>query len=258
MTHRTLNALRASFAAFLFFGAADAYASDWRWHVTPYVWATDIGVDATIDDRQMVDAEIPVQDLVDDIDTIAQVRIEAQNGRHGLMLDLFDVTMSTEANGAPLPTGAGRVDLSTEVGMTILDLAGVYDPTGDGRGLSFLYGTRILDQRADIDARFEVGPGAPVRKRYETGETLADALVGVRYAKDLSPRWTWRMQADVSAGQTDLTWSAGPSIGYRFGKANRYEFLAGYRYLAIDFASTDSVDVDMTLSGFSTGLRVAF
>lgn len=258
MTYLTLNSLRISLACCLLFGAADAFASDWQWHVTPYVWATDIAVDASIDDRQVVDAEIPVEDLIEDIDTIAQVRIEARHGRHGVMLDLFDVTMSKEPGRATLPNGAGEALLSSEVGMTILDLAGVYDPKGDGQGLSFLFGARILDQRAEIDARFDLGSGTSVAKRYETGETLIDALVGVRFDRSLTPRWTYRMQADVSTGGTDLTWSAGPSVGWRFGKRERYELLAGYRYMEVDFASDDAVEATMTLSGFSTGLRVSF
>lgn len=249
----------ALLATLLLGGAASADASDWTWSVTPYVWATDIGVDVTIDDRNVIDEKIAFEDLLEDVDAVAQVHLEAQRGAHGVMFDIFDVRLSDDDSHVELPVPpGGEAILSSETGMTILEVGGLYDPRGDQQGFSLLYGTRIIQQRADIDARFVIDPAAPVTRTYEVTDTLYDGLLGIRYIKRFSPRWSWQARVDASAGGTELTWSAGTGAAYTFGKNDRYTILAGYRYMVVDFDTDDQVDVDMTLSGFITGLRFSF
>ena len=253
------TAAPALLATLLLGAAASANASDWTWSVTPYVWATDIGVDVTIDDRQIVDETIAVEDLLEDIDAIGQIHVEAQRGAHGVMFDIFDVRLSDDDSHIALPNPpGGEAILSSETGMTILELGGIYDPRGDQQGFSLLYGTRILQQRADIDARFEIDPSTAVTRTYEVTDTLYDGLLGIRYIKSFSPRWTWQARVDASTGGTELTWNADSTVAYTFGKTGRYSILAGYRYMVVDFDTDDQVDVDMTLSGFVTGLRFSF
>lgn len=257
------NTLRTLFATVLLCGAAEAGASDWKWSVTPYAWATDVGVDVTLDDRQVLDKEIAFTDLLEDLETIAQVHIEAQRGAHGVMFDLFDVQLAEDGSRLSLPAVAGapgtnEAVLSSEIGMTILELGGFYDPRGDQQGFSLLYGTRILDQRAEINAEYDLASGTTAFRSYETGETLVDGLLGVRYIKRFSPRWSYLARVDASTGGTRLTWSAGSSIAYAFGAEGRYALTAGYRRMVVDFKSEDALDADMTLSGFGVGLRVAF
>ena len=67
-------------AAVLVLAPGSAQASDWKWSVTPYAWATDVGVRVDVDDRSVVDETISVADLMEDLDTIAQVRVEAKGG----------------------------------------------------------------------------------------------------------------------------------------------------------------------------------
>ena len=82
--------------------------------------------------------------------------------------------------------------------MTILDVAGVYDPSGDHQGLASSTAMRVLDQRATIDATFEPAPRVrPSRRRYETDDTLVDGLVGVRFSQRFARHWGYQMQADV-------------------------------------------------------------
>src|SRR5688572_27512381 len=144
-----------------------AGAGDWKWSLTPYAWATDIGVDARIRGTQVVDAEIPVDDLIEDLDTIFQARLEGQNGRYGMLVDLFDVTLSDAVTGVALPQDAGQADVASDMGMTIFDAAGFVDLKGDPRmGLSVLGGTRILDERATVDATFTTASGDVIAKSW--------------------------------------------------------------------------------------------
>lgn len=242
----------------LILSAAVAQASPWHVRLSPYCWATDVGIDAKLDGRQVVDKTIPVSDLVDDIDTIFQMRLEVTHGALGAMVDAFDVTMSDEKKGVPLPQGAGTADLGSDVGLTIVDVAGTYDPRGDHEGIAFLGGARILNDRATVEAMLQPAPGVSVPQTYHGDETLVDALVGVRFSKRFSRHWSTQAQVDVSTGDTDHTWSAGPTLSYAFGYRGRFGISAGYRRMQVDFKDHDGLDNKMTLSGFLVGLRTSF
>jgi hypothetical protein len=248
----------AAFATLLLAGSNDLFASDWKWSVTPYLWATDVGVDVAIDDRDVVSAEIPIEELVKDVETIAQVRFEGQRGAHGFFGDLFDVTLADEPATISLPNGSGVATFEPEMGMTILDLGGLYDPNADQEGFQLLYGARILDQRAEIEARADFADGATAERTYDIDDTVVDGLVGVRYIRRIGERWSAAARADVSTGGTELTWSANPSIGYSFGESGRYTAFVGYRTMEVDFDTADTVDAKMKLSGAYAGFRFSF
>jgi len=227
----------------------------WRWEITPYVWATDVGIDTRLGGRQVVDTSIPVEDLIEDIDLTFQGRVEVGRGAHGLLLDVFYVSMSDEVNGFPLPQGAGTGDLDWKLDMTVADLAGTWDPEGDQRGFSFLYGVRILDQRADVDASFTTMSGTS-QQSYEASETLVDALLGVRFRAELVNGLEFCTQIDASTGGTKHTWSAFPSLAWTPGNG-WLSVLAGYRTMAIDFEESGELDTELTLSGPLVGLRAS-
>jgi hypothetical protein len=235
-----------------------AAAQEWNFSVTPYVWATDVGMDVTVRDRTLVDARIPFEDLLEDVESAVILRADAMRGAHGVAVDLFDVTVADDSGRIPLPGGSGdELVLDAEIGMTLLDVTGVYDPAGDGRGLALLYGVRIVGQEEDITAT--IGGGASgTSRRYRADDTFIDGLLGLRYSGALPGRWSYEFEADVSTGGTELTWSVNPSIGYTFGADGQYRLSAGYRYLAADFDTEPGVDMDMTLDGFLAGFRFAF
>lgn len=233
-----------------------AHASDWRWTVTPYAWGTDVGVDTRIDGRTVVDETIPVEDLLEDVDLAFQGRVEARKGTNGLMLDIFYVGMSDDVDGLVLPQGAGTADLHWKMDMTIIDFAGLVDPNGDSQGFQLLYGVRVLDQRATVDAEFAM-PGGAATDAYEASDTLIDALAGIGFAMPFTRHLGCRMQTDVSTGSTDVTWSAFPSLVWALGDGGR-AITVGYRHMTIDFRNEGGLDTEMTLSGPVLGLRMSF
>ncbi len=105
-----------------------------------------------------MDVTLPFEDLLQDLETVAQVRFEAMRGRHGVAIDLFDVTLADDGSSVAIPDGSGdSLVLDTESGMTILDLTGIYNPAGDGTGVSLIYGMRVHQpaerNRRDADLR---------------------------------------------------------------------------------------------------------
>ncbi len=262
MNTRQMNAMRrqalprAVAAAIAAIAAGTAAAEEWQWSVTPYLWATDLEVDVTLSDRDLIDADIPFDDLVDTLESGMFVRAEGMLGRHGMAFDLFNVELA-ESHGIEFPALPGsQLALDTEVGMTILDLAGVYNPSGDRTGFSLLYGARTIEQRNDFELALNFGGTNVGTQSFSATDTLVDGLVGMRYSRSLSPKLTYGFAADVSTGGTELTWSAGPALGYSFGENNRYRLTGGYRKMVVDFDTAESIDADLTMSGLLLAIRI--
>lgn len=157
-----------------------------------------------------------------------------------------------------LPSGGGSATFEPEMGMTILDLGALYDPNGDQEGLQLLYGARVINQRATIASEVELADGTHRSREIEIDDTVADALVGLRFVRRIGTHFSFQTSADLSTGGTELTWSAGPSLGYSFGKTGRYTATVGYRHMVVDFDTADSVDAKLTLSGALVGLRIPY
>ncbi len=228
-----------------------AHAEGWKFAITPYAWATNIGVDAKLKGQTVVDEDISVGDLLEDLDTIAQVRLDARKGAFGLSADLFDVNLS-DAQAVALPGNAGTVNLSSDVGMTILDVAGTYDFTGGRQGLVFVAGSRIVDERAELTAEYGNLPA----RTTDNEDVMVDVLMGVRANMRLSRHWFTQMRADFSTGGTEYTYSLSPALGYAFG--DKLALTAGYRHMKVDFSNQHSFEPAMTMSGAIVGLRTAF
>lgn len=239
-----------------------AAASDWEWSFTPYIWATNVGADVSINDRQAADKEIDFSDLAEDLEFAAQGHLEGRRGRHGAMLDVFYVHLADDDKSFALPAPlAGEALVDGDLTLTIVDLGGVFNPRGDGEGFSLLYGGRAVDRDIELDARFAVAPGVTLAKSYGVSETLYDALLGARYVGRITPRWTYAVQADASTGGTELTWDTLAAFGYSFGDSGRYTLIAGYRYMDIEFEKDNNlgnIDAQVTLSGFISGLKIKF
>ena len=138
------------------------------------------------------------------------------------------------------------------------DPTGVYDAGADGTGFSLVYGIRAIEQRNEIDAALNYAGTTIATRSLDTTDTLIDGLVGFRYARELPHNFRYQFAADVSTGDTEYTWSAGPTIAYTFGNGDRYEVTAGYRHMVIDYDTPEHVDSDMSMSGLLVGFRINF
>lgn len=254
----TASALLGAGTLALTLMSTPVHAEDWRFVLTPYGWGADIGIDAELDGRTVVDETIAVSDLIRDIDWLFQMRFEATRGRVGVLIDVFDVTMSMEKYGVALPQNVGTGDFETAVGMTIADVAATFTPSGNGGGVGFIAGARILNDRSDVDARFSLNGGGAASARYESNETLVDGLVGIRFRTRLAKSWAIESAADVSSGGTDWTWSVNPSVSYVFGERSRFAINAGYRRLDVDYRDEGGMDTRISLSGPLLGFRTSF
>jgi len=223
-----------------------------QWTITPYLWATDLGVDVAVFDETVVDQSIGFTELVDDLDMALQLRAEGQYGHFGVMADLFDVRLSMSSGPFGLPSGASAT-LDSHIRMTLFDIAGMFDPDGGPMGFTFFYGARILSQSAEIDASVQVDSSTAVPTSTDQSDTLVDALVGWRYTRMITSGWTLQTQGDVTTGGTKLTWSASGAVARSFG---RYTVTAGYRHMSIEFEDEPPAQIGMDMSGLVLGFGI--
>jgi hypothetical protein len=257
--HRILRvggALAASWTMLLT-APIPALAQEWQWNVTPYVWASTLGVKVSTDAREIVDRDLAFSDLLKDIDMTAQARLEAQRGRYGLFVDFFGNRLSKDSQVPVAQMGGAPASLSSSVGVAIVDTGGVFNPTGNRQGLTLIYGSRILIQRASVDAQISISQAAVVSEHKDLNQAKADALVGARFSQPLSRHLTVLMHADVSAGGTKYTWSGHAGLAYALG-GSRYTLIGGYRRMQIKLESGSSTEGTITLSGIVSGVNMRF
>jgi hypothetical protein len=246
----------AAAAVLVLMGATQARADEWQWVLEPYVWATGIGANVSPPGRPAIDKSLSFGDLIKSVDMTAQVHVEAQHGRNGLMFDVFNSELSKDSQVALAQFGGAPASLSSKAAMTIVDAGGIFNPTGDQRGLTLIYGSRMFIQRAHVDAQIQVAPATTMSERLDLNATKVDALAGARYTQPLFSRMSAIGRADVSAGGTRYTWSATTGVAYALN--SRYTITAGYHWMDLKLSGGNLADTKLTLSGFGSGLRMSF
>jgi hypothetical protein len=233
-------------------------ASEWQWSLVPYLWASDVGVDVVVNERELIGAQADFRDVVDRLDFAGLVHVEGQKGKAGLFFDLAYFDFNDDPRTLDLTALPLTATVRGDFEVTLLEAGGIYDPGGEGEGFALLFGTRVLDLDQELD--ITLSP-LPVTTRVGASATLVDALLGFRHVSRFGRAWTLAVRGDASSGGTDLTWNGQVLFGYRFGESERYSFLIGYRHLDVeleDDVETADLKTEMTMSGLITGFRIGF
>ena len=240
--------LPALAALALAFAAPQASASgDWEWVVAPYLWGAGVKTD-------MKSTSPPVEgssderfvDLIDELDGVFQVHAEGQNEHWGMFADFSYLGLAAEEDRT-------FVGIETDTDVRLFEAAAVWSP-GEGKydGWELFGGLRQLD--TDFTVQFD-----PVNPIYDNtsvdlNRTYNDFMVGARYSRALSDKWSMTLRGDGSWGDTDGTWGASAMFGRKTGNGS---WLFGYRILNGDFGDDDT-DLSVTLSGFEVGYGFRF
>lgn len=213
-------------------GAAYANDADFDWLGIAYLWAADIQVDSR--DRSV---GIDFNDVLDKLEMGFQTHVEVQGDDLGGFIDLTFLGLGDN-------TSRPLADLHADLDMTLMDLALVWSPgTERMTGFELFGGLRYLD--TDFHLVVDPVPPGPPDAETRVNDTYADLLFGARYIAPLNDRWRLTFSGDVSAGDTEGTWSAGAFAGYVTG---RHHFIAGYRHMEIDVNAAGSKATE-TMSG---------
>ncbi len=166
--------------------------------------------------------------VIDELDGVFMGAYELRKDKFSFLADVIYLGMS---GGETIAEDIGRGKLATTVAEEfdawLISLYGGYNVIDTGSAtLDIIAGMRYfsLDVEASISFPDNPLPTIPLSPSFE----VYDALIGVKGHFDINENWYVPYIFDIGAGDTDLTWQAQASIGYRFGWG---DVLATYRYL---------------------------
>ena len=254
MTYR-IKRIRSSFAAAALLLALPALADDEgaEWLVAPYAWIPDVSLEQSPGD---VGGGVSGSDLLDKTDAAGMIRIEVAKNRWGLTLDYIFLSLSdTRVIDTPGPIFPDPVSVIAELDLSVVELGGVYRPSGDDTGIQFLGGYRGISSNTTVLATPEDG----LTQRVDTDAGLADVFVGARYLFRYN-RWDFAVRGDYSFGDSEGMLNLLGSVGFRFNDV--FALQGGYRQAVLEYKETseqgDATSTEIELGGPFLGLVFRF
>ena len=256
--------LAAAFLAPLIaFVPFSSYAADWQWQVAPYLWASDVGLDVSLNSDPILGVNVPFNDLLDKLDMAFMGHVEGRGEKFGLMadaiyIDLGDHAVVTLGPGGPI---SGDLPIDTNMKLSLYEVGGVYPMGGDPDGTQFdiFLGARLIDVDQTMNITLPGPAGTVITRNIDVSE--ADVFFGGRVIGKLNDKWGYRVRADIGGGGTDGTLNALAAIGYAFGETGLFSIDVGYRYMRVEMSSEDSgtlSETEVTLSGPFVGFIFNF
>ena len=237
-------------------------ADDLTWTIAPYVWASDVAMDVTVNGDPAFGGDVAFKDLLNKVDTALMGHIELNAGTFGaffdgIYLDLSDSKVINLGPGGPIID-----DIPIDIGlkMKIYEL-GMFYRMGSGEVGSVAFdvigGVRLVDITQNFDLVLP-DPIGPVSETIDESET--DIFVGARLVGKFSEKWHYKLRADYAGGGTEGTINGLAAVGYAFGQG-LFSLDLGYRYMNIELKSGDTgdtVETEITMSGPVLGFIFTF
>ncbi len=235
-------------------------AADWDWRVTPYFWGPSVSLDVTAKGDPVIGADASLSDLLDKTDLELALHFEGECPHAGVLADALYVDLGAQQTSAARPPLPGGTVSDTDLKMGLYEAGGFYRAGGPKVGVDLIFGVRVYDLRAGVDATIPAPIGAT--RDWGTDKTLVDGFAGVRYRTPIGTRWQVALRADAATGGTDLTWNSVVAFTVRFGKTDHYHLALGWRHLHMDVTTTNASQVEIenvqTLTGPTVGFVLSF
>lgn len=217
-------------------------ASQWRYAAGLYLWAAGLNGDVTLG-GQTVAVEASFGDIVDNLDAGGQARLEATNGRWGVLGDVIYIDLSHETERLSAELGAKQ---------TILEILGA---RRFGTSFDLLLGGRYNE--LDNQIQFGGPLGLPTLK---DGHSWIDPMVGGRWVGG-SDRLHLTLRGDLAGFGvgSDLTWNAEGVFAYDI--TERFLVGLGYRITDAEFEEGQGAGkfrYDMRTDGPMLGFGIRF
>jgi hypothetical protein len=222
----------------------------WQLSVTPYFWFSGITGDVRVRDAE-VDVDIGFDDIWDALDFGAQVHLEAQKGRWGLLLDTTYLALSTDKE-------LNVVNAELDIDQWIVEFGGFYRVVDslDQRGLPGALDVLLGGRYWSMETQLDIGP-----LRRASDNEWVDPFIGLRWTAQLTDGLLVLVRGDVGGfalyeDASEFTWNvfAGPAVKL----SKNMTFLVGYRALGIDREEGDNFNADLTFAGPQVGLTIQF
>lgn len=148
---------------------------------------------------------------IDNLDAVFMASYEARKDKWSFLTDVIYLGMS---GGETVGSGIAETTFDEEFTAWLLSFYGGYNTidTGSAR-LDVIAGMRYFS--LDMDATIDLPLLNPIS--LAPSVEVYDAVIGIKGSVDINENWYVPYLFDIGAGDSDLTWQAQASIGYRFG-----------------------------------------
>ena len=221
-------------------------ADQWRFEVTPYLWAPAINGTMGLDNGLARSADFSSSNVLSNLKSGGMVSAETHYGKWGVMGDLVSATLQ-HSGSIPVAGGAATVADKITLQQTILTgtvtytLANTNNTYVDG-----LLGVRAIDVTATLNGNLV---GTPEKETVSKKTSTVDPIVGTKGRYRLvDSSWYVPFYADIGGGggTTNLTWQAMLGVGKTFNRV--IDVSLAYRALYYDM-KTGGVLQKTTMSG---------
>jgi hypothetical protein len=221
---------------------AQAAEDEWKFEVTPYVWATGMNGDVTARNRE-AGFDYSFNDIVKYVDKGGGVLGGAQYDRWVFWGQVDYFQLSNDLN---TPAG-GKLT----VDLTIATAAVGYQFDGWSKGQTFDVMIGEQHTRLTTETTFNaIGT-------FDNKRTLNDTVLVLRPSIPLSENWRFNPALAYGKGDSDSTYTLWPQFQYHFTKT--WEARIGYRRLHYSVENdSGSEKLNITLSGPVLGIGATF
>jgi len=233
--------------SFLLFSSS-LYANEsdeWQQDLTLYGWLPTL--DGTLKFKvPSAPYESTDANAIDSLETVFMGSYEARKNHWSFLADLIYLKMSGDAQGINTSVD-WNLDLSTKLysfyaGYNVSD-------TNDMR-VDVIGGVRYFSLELDASRSSELIGNETFSNSVEN----YDAVIGIKGEYNVNAQWYVPYQFDIGGGDSDLTWQASVSLGYRFGWG---DIIATYRYMHYDKGDSLLIN-DFNLYGPKLGVVFHF
>lgn len=230
--------------------AVDAAVLDeWKFSVSPYLWAPALSGKITHRRLPPVDIDASFDDIWDNLDFAAMLMGDARKGRYSIFGDLLYVKVGGQGD-TPRGILATGADVKNEsftgmigAGYSVLDRS--------EHSLDVVGGLRVWS--VDTDIRFH--GGLATGTKHSDSATWVDAMVGVRGTYNFHSSAYLMGWGMIGAGGAQADWDLGLGVGYNFSKS--ISGTVGYRAMGVDY-ERNGFKYDVVLQGPIAGLTIRF
>ena len=217
------------------------------------------------------DVDTSLAELIPTIETVGSARASLENGRFGLMTDLYYAQVGDAiARTGPRGLLTGRVEQTSIQGIYDFAfryrLGAIEQAIGRPGDLTVIpyAGVRVLRDQLDLVATLEGrGPlGLRLQKQGSWERTWAQALVGTQASVFLTPGLRLFARGDIGGfglgGAEDLSGNAQVGLGIALGASTQLDL--SWRYMGIAYSNGAERETGFTLrqNGIEAGLKVFF
>jgi hypothetical protein len=193
-------------------------ADQWRFELTPYMWAPGIKGTIGFDNGLARSADFNSSNVLSNLKSGGMIAAEAHYGRWGVMGDLVSATLQ-HLSSIPVYGGAATVADKITLQQTVLTGAVTYTFANTKNAyVDGLLGFRAIDVTATLSGNLV---GTPDKETISKTTSTVDPIIGAKGRYRLADSsWYIPFYGDIGngGGTTNVTWQAMAGIGKSFGK----------------------------------------